>query len=77
LKKYGLRRGMVQIVWRFLVFQKESALSQWFRFRTENARGTRDSVDFRGTATSESADLALTIAPGMDAVLFSVCWSAY
>jgi hypothetical protein len=27
---------MVQIAWRFLVFQKDSALSQWFHFRTEN-----------------------------------------
>ena len=38
------RRGMVQIAWRFLVFQKDSALSQWFRFRTENARGTRKTM---------------------------------
>jgi transposase len=39
-----VRRGMVQIAWRFLVFQKNSALSQWFRFRTENARGTRKTM---------------------------------
>src|ERR1700736_2787451 len=39
-----VRRGMVQIAWRFLVFQKDSALSQWFRFRTENARGTRKTM---------------------------------
>ena len=38
-----VRRG-IQIAWRFLVFQKDSALSQWFRFRTENARGTRKTM---------------------------------
>jgi transposase len=39
-----VHRGMVQIAWRFLVFQKDSALSQWFRFRTENARRTRKTM---------------------------------
>ena len=39
--------------------------------QTREKRGTRIvTVDVRGTATTESADLALTIAPGMDAVLF-------
>jgi transposase len=32
-----VRRGMVQLAWRFLDFQKESALAKWFRARTENA----------------------------------------
>jgi transposase len=36
-----VRRGMVQLAWRFLMYQKDSALAQWFRARTENARGTR------------------------------------
>ena len=36
-----VRRGMIQLAWRFLLFQKNSALAQWFRTRTENARGTR------------------------------------
>jgi hypothetical protein len=36
-----VRRGMIQLAWRFLMFQKNSALAQWFRTRTENARGTR------------------------------------
>jgi transposase len=36
-----VRRGMIQLAWRFLVFQKESALAQWYRARTENARGSR------------------------------------
>src|SRR6266404_5707029 len=36
-----VRRGMVQLAWRFLLHQKNSALTKWFRSRTENARGTR------------------------------------
>jgi transposase len=28
-----VRRGMLQLAWRFLMFQKESALAQWFRAR--------------------------------------------
>jgi transposase len=31
-----VRRGMVQLAWRFLNFQKNSALAKWFRARTEN-----------------------------------------
>ena len=34
-----VRRGMIQLAWRFLVFQKESALAQWYRTRTEGTRG--------------------------------------
>ena len=34
-----VRRGMIQLAWRFLMFQKDSTLAQWFRTRTENARG--------------------------------------
>src|SRR3974377_2319309 len=36
-----VRRGMIQLAWRFLLHQKDSALVQGFRARTENARGTR------------------------------------
>ena len=32
------------MAWRFLMFQKDSALAQWFRARTENARGTRKTM---------------------------------
>jgi transposase len=39
-----VRRGMIQLAWRFLMFQKESALAQWFRTRTETARGTRKTM---------------------------------
>jgi len=39
-----VRRGMIQLAWRFLMFQKESALAQWFRGRTESAHGTRKTM---------------------------------
>ena len=34
-----VRRGMIQLAWRFLMFQKESALAQWYRSVTNEARG--------------------------------------
>jgi transposase len=34
-----VRRGMIQLAWRFLRFQKDSALAQWFRARTADGRG--------------------------------------
>ncbi len=34
-----VRRGIVQLAWRWLMFQKDSALAQWFRKRTASARG--------------------------------------
>jgi transposase len=36
-----VRRGMIQLAWRFLQFQKDSALAKWFEARTGNARGSR------------------------------------
>jgi hypothetical protein len=35
---------MIQLAWRLLMFQKKSALAQWFRARTENSRGTRKTM---------------------------------
>ena len=34
-----VRRGMLQLAWRFLMFQKDSALAQWYRARTADMRG--------------------------------------
>ncbi len=34
-----VRRGMIQLAWRLLIFQKDSALAQWYRARTADARG--------------------------------------
>ena len=35
----GVRKGMLQLAWRWTMFQKESALTQWFRQRTAAAKG--------------------------------------
>src|SRR6201988_4851759 len=38
-------RGMIQLAWRFLRFQKESALAQWYQARTADSRvGTRKTM---------------------------------
>jgi transposase len=34
-----VRRSMIQLAWRFLIFQKESSLVQWYKTRTADARG--------------------------------------
>ena len=40
-----VRRGMIQLAWRFLMFQKESALAVWYRTRTADSRiGTRKTM---------------------------------
>src|SRR3954464_5062740 len=40
-----VRRGMIQLAWRFLMFQKESALAVWYRIRTADSRvGTRKTM---------------------------------
>jgi transposase len=40
-----VRRGMIQLAWRMLMFQKDSALVQWFQARTADARGrTRNTM---------------------------------
>lgn len=33
-----VRRGMIQLAWRWLMFQKASALAQWFHARTKGAK---------------------------------------
>ena len=34
-----VRRGMIQLAWRFLMFQENSALAQWYQTRTASTRG--------------------------------------
>ena len=34
-----VRRGMIPLAWRFLRFQKNSALAQWYQARTADRRG--------------------------------------
>lgn len=39
-----VRRGLIQLAWRFLMFQKASGLAQWYRFRTEAAPTRRKTM---------------------------------
>src|SRR5271157_2181958 len=39
-----VRRGLIQLAWRFLMFQKGSALAHWFYARTKNAPQTRKTM---------------------------------
>jgi transposase len=39
-----VRRGMIQLAWRFLMFQSESGLAQWFRSRTAQAPKMRKTM---------------------------------
>lgn len=39
-----VRRGLIQLAWRFLMFQKGSGLAQWYRFRTEAAPTRRKTM---------------------------------
>ena len=40
-----VRRGMIQLAWRFLRFQKQSTLALWYRARTADSRiGTRKTM---------------------------------
>ena len=36
-----VRRGLIQLAWRLLMFQKDSALARWYRARTEGPKGAR------------------------------------
>src|SRR5438552_4144307 len=42
-----VRGGMVQLAWRFLTFQKDSALSQWYRARTTNGRAAIGDIQLK------------------------------
>jgi transposase len=39
-----VRRGLIQLAWRFLMFQKDSALAQWYRARTDGVKGVRKTI---------------------------------
>jgi len=39
-----VRRGMIQLAWRFLMFQKDSALAHRYRSRTEGPKGVRVTI---------------------------------
>ena len=39
-----VRRGLIQLAWRLLIFQKDSALVQWYRTRIEAGGGKRKTM---------------------------------
>ncbi len=39
-----VRRGMIQLAWRWLTFQKESALALWYQARVDGAPGLRKTM---------------------------------
>jgi len=39
-----VRRGLIQLAWRLLIFQKDSALVQWYRTRIETGGGKRKTM---------------------------------
>jgi transposase len=39
-----VRRGMIQLAWRFLRFQRDSALTKWYEMRTKTAPNTRKTM---------------------------------
>ena len=45
-----VRRGMIQLAWRFLRLHKESALPKWVEIRTKNARTSRKKMILRAPA---------------------------
>ena len=45
-----VRRGLIQLAWRFLRFQKNSALARWYRARTEGPKGARKTTMIVGLA---------------------------
>ena len=59
-----VRRGMVQLAWRFLLFQKDSALAQWYRARTADARGSTRKTMIVALARKLLIALWRFVAPG-------------
>ena len=58
-----VRRGVIQLAWRFLMFQKDSALARWYRIADRGAERRAQDDDDRG-AGAQAADRA--VAPGHD-----------
>src|SRR5262249_24533509 len=58
-----VRRGLIQLAWRFLMFQKDSALARWYRTRTEGPERRAQDDNDRGTGAQAAAS---AVAPGHD-----------
>ena len=59
-----VRRGLIQLAWRFLMFQKESALARWYRTRTEGAQGKRKTTMIVAVARKLLIDLWRMVTTG-------------
>ncbi|SJM35267.1 conserved hypothetical protein [Mesorhizobium delmotii] len=53
-----VRRGIIQLAWRFLRFQKDSDLARWFQARTTDGR-KNDAQDDDRCAGAQAADCAV------------------
>src|SRR4029077_9926423 len=54
-----VRRGMIQLAWRFLRFQNQSALAQWYRARTADSRpGTRKTMIVASEVAGDAPPIA-------------------
>ncbi|MFB9984577.1 IS110 family transposase [Mesorhizobium newzealandense] len=63
-----VRRGLIQLAWRFLRFQKDSALAQWYRARTEGPTAARKTKMI--VALARKLLIALCLVPAF-------CWSGF
>jgi transposase len=54
-----VRRGMIQLAWRFLMFQKESALALWYRPHRRQPCGHAKNDDRRAGTQTDHCALAL------------------
>src|SRR5262249_10762397 len=54
-----VRRGLIQLAWRFLMFQKDSALARWDLARTEGPSGGRKTAKNVDTARNPTMIVAL------------------
>jgi transposase len=57
-----VRRGLIQLAWRFLRFQRDSALAQWYRARTEGPKGARKTTMIPGSSPGTALARKLLIA---------------
>ena len=53
-----VRRGMIQLAWQFLWLQKDSALAEWYRQRTQTASATRKNANRGSGAQAVDRTLA-------------------
>jgi transposase len=60
-----VRRGLIQLAWRFLMFQKGSALAHWYRARTEGAKGKRKTTMIVALARKLLIDLWRMVTTGV------------